>query len=356
MSMTTSRGERAARPRRLEEPPSSDPGSPDDRDTAPDPITADDSVPGSAPGCRPEWALLGDSPAVHELRDIGARVAPTALPVLLVGEAGTGKDMIGRWIHERSHRACGPFIRVNCAVLRSERNLVAMDEYRRATRDRLHPVATLFLENVTDTPGELQPLLEEILATGRLGRALPNALEVRVVATCREDPEHAMTEGRLAEELLYRVSVLPVVVPPLRERGEDARVIARHVLAALCEDAGALRRFSTDALEWIAGYGWPGNVRQLINRIQRAFVLGEGDITPDQLMPSTRPAASAPTGAITVRVGTPLCEVERRVILATLAQQGGNKRAASRVLGMSVKTLYNRLRAYRAAGHTIPGA
>ena len=195
---------------------------------------------------------------------------------------------------------------------------------------------------------ELQVKLLRVLETGsfsRVGGVAPIVCDVRIIAASNREPERALAEGKLREDLYHRLNVFPIRLPPLRQRGADLELLARHFLADLNRVEGTAKTFSADSLAKLYQYGWPGNVRELRNHVQRAFIMAD-EVVECGLPVISAPAASDDGATVTIRVGTPLEEVERRVTLATLAQCGQVKRKAADILGVSLKTLYNRLEAY----------
>ncbi|HEX2464578.1 MAG TPA: sigma 54-interacting transcriptional regulator, partial [Thermoanaerobaculia bacterium] len=217
------------------------------------------------------------------------------------------------------------------------------------------------LDEITEMPPELQVKLLRVLETGKLQRVGGSAqisVDVRIVAASNRDPEQAVESGQLREDLFYRLNVFPIRMPPLREREADLELIATHLLAEMSESEGKEVTLSRQALDIMRLYPWPGNVRELRNVLQRAFILSESVIQPQNLpaeITGDRPAvavgsaaaAAVPNGGLDIHVGMSIAEVERRLISATLEDVGGNKKRAADVLGVSLKTLYNRLKAYR---------
>jgi two-component system response regulator AtoC len=210
---------------------------------------------------------------------------------------------------------------------------------------------TLFLDEITEMPIELQVKLLRVLETGtlmRIGGERPIEVNVRVIAASNRKPEDAVAQGKLREDLLYRLSVFPIHLPALRERGDDVEFLADHFLAELNQAEGMTKGFNRAARQRLRTYAWPGNVRELRNVVQRAFILADEEIGPESLPAELGGAgptdASGPT--LQLEVGTSIAEADRRLILATLDQQGWDKRKAAAVLGISLKTLYNRLSTY----------
>ncbi len=305
--------------------------------------------------------MVGSSRPMQAVYDQIVKVAPTGASVLVVGETGTGKELVAQAIHDRSPRARGSFIAVNCGAISSsliESELFGHERGSFTGATRLHQGlfeqasgGTLFLDEITEMPIELQVKLLRTLETGTIRRIGANRnieVDVRVVAATNRDPEGAVASGNLREDLLYRLNVFPIALPPLRERGSDVALIATHVLKSLNRDAGTSKTLRHDALEALSGYSWPGNVRELKNLIERAFILATDEIGPEMLPfaaeRGSKPATSGQT--FTVRVGMSIASAERSLIEATLEQTQGDQKRAARLLGISLKTLYNRLNAY----------
>jgi DNA-binding NtrC family response regulator len=307
-----------------------------------------------------ERRLIGDSAAIAAVRRTILRAASTASAVLISGERGTGKNRVAQLLHAYGARAAGRFVTVDCA----DTTHVEAELFGAGTRPGALERAdqgTLLLEDVTDLPLDIQARLVNVLDAGNLCTAdgVDRAVDVRVIATTRHSPIGEVEAGRLREDLYYRLSVVPVRLPPLRERGEDdVRQLADHFLAGLNRRHGTDKRITDTMRARLTQHAWPGNVRQLRNLIERAFVLGddmldaaEGDFASAPA-PEPRPASiGVPRPAdpllITLPVGSSLDEIERTFIVATLEHFGGDKRRAASALGCSVKTLYNKLHLYR---------
>ncbi|MFY2942078.1 sigma-54-dependent transcriptional regulator [Achromobacter xylosoxidans] len=313
--------------------------------------------------------MYGSSAPMRELyRQIG-RVAPTGVTVLLVGESGTGKELAAHAIHELSTRRQRPFIAVNCGAISPHLIESEMFGHERGSftgADRQHKGyferadgGTLFLDEVTEMPLDLQVKLLRVLETGQFMRVGTNreiGCDIRIVAATNRNPEQAVQEGKLREDLYYRLNVFPLELPPLRERGEDILLLADRFLQAQNEETGRSKAFSARAAAALSQYEWPGNVRELKNFVRRVFIMAEGDeLDADLLAPQVSPSGDVSGGQVSVPVGETLAEADRRLILATLERCKGVKKQAAAVLGISPKTLYNRLEEYAAAGYTLPG-
>lgn len=313
--------------------------------------------------------MYGTSAPMRELyRQIG-RVAPTDVTVLLIGESGTGKELAAHAIHELSARRQRPFIAVNCGAISPHLIESEMFGHERGSftgADRQHKGyferadgGTLFLDEVTEMPLDLQVKLLRVLETGRFMRVGTNreiACDIRIVAATNRNPEQAVQEGKLREDLYYRLNVFPLQLPPLRERGEDVLFLAERFLQAQNEETGRSKAFAPGAAQTLSQYEWPGNVRELKNFVRRAFIMAEGDeLDAELLAPQVSPSGDIAGGQVSLPVGETLAEADRRLILATLQRCKGVKKQAAAVLGISPKTLYNRLEEYAAAGYVLPG-
>jgi DNA-binding NtrC family response regulator len=303
--------------------------------------------------------LLGASPSMQAVYEMLTRVAPTDASVFLIGESGTGKDLAAQTLHMLSRRSKSPYMPLNCGaisptLIESELFGHERGSFTGAARrhkgyfERAH-MGTLFLDEITEMPIELQVKLLRVLETGalnRIGGDAPVEVDVRVVAATNRDPQKAVNDGKLREDLLYRLQVFPIHMPPLGERGEDIQLLADYFLAQLNERQGTTKRFTEESMERLRSHNWPGNVRELKNVVHRAFIMADQDITP-RALPREVGGDSGFQRSLSFQVGTSIEEVERRLIMATLEANGGNKRQTADVLGVSLKTLYNRLNSYR---------
>ncbi len=304
--------------------------------------------------------MLGNSPAMQDVYDQISRVAVTPASVMLVGESGTGKEVAAQTIHQLSLRRKHEFLAVNCGAISPNLIESEMFGHERGSftgADRQHKGyferangGTLFLDEITEMPIELQVKLLRVLETGmfmRVGTTREIETDVRLIAATNRDPEQAVAEGKLRLDLYHRLNVFPINLPPLRERGKDVELLAQAFLDELNERHGTKKQFPAAVREMLATYPWPGNVRELKNYVQRAHIMAgnEGDLTaavPLQISLS-KPVAGT---AVTIPFGTSLADADRQLILATLEQCGGVKTRAAEILGISLKTLYNRLVEY----------
>ncbi len=316
-------------------------------------------------------SLIGHSKPMQEVYDLIGRVAPTQATVFVTGESGTGKELVAQTLHAMSKRRDRPFLAVNCGAISP--NLIESELFghekgsftgadrRRTGYFEQADGGTLLLDEITEMPIELQVKLLRVLESGvvnRVGSSVNVPVQVRVIAASNRDPQQAVSEGMLREDLLYRLCVFPIHLPPLRERGEDIELLAEFFLAELNSKEETAKRWSEPALQRLREFDWPGNVRELRNAVERAAILADELIRPEDLPlrggscasagKADRPSDEDPN-VLRVRAGTPIAEVERRLILATLQQLDGDKKRAAELLGIGLKTLYNRLAVYNAA-------
>jgi two-component system response regulator HydG len=309
-----------------------------------------------------EDRLLGSAPAFRAAVDALRQVAPTSATVLVTGESGTGKELAARMLHDLSPRAAGPFVPVNCAaipetILESElfgyeRGAFTGAVARKEGRfERAHG-GTLFLDEVGEMPPAVQVKLLRVLQDGvveRLGGTQPVQVDVRIVAATNKDLAVEVKAGRFREDLFYRLNVVAIRLPPLRERGDDVPLLAAAFLRRIADKHGKrLAGFTPAALAALAAHDWPGNVRELEHAVERAVVLCRGDAVdvddlPEALRATAAPPAAAGPSAITVAIGTPMEEVERLVIRETLKHTRGDKTLAAQILGIAPRTIYRKL-------------
>jgi len=303
--------------------------------------------------------FLGESPAMQEVFRLIERVGPTEGSVLLTGESGSGKELAARSIHECSARSGGPFVAINCGAVPPGLIEAELFGYENGTgAARAHAGVferaqggTLLLDEVTELPLDMQTRLLRVLETRKFYRAGASTelkCDVRVIAATNRCPLQAVQSGHLREDLLYRLAVFPVEMPPLRTRGGDVELLAEHFLAELNAQARTQKRLSALARMTLKQHSWPGNVRELRNCIERAYILGDAvlDLTP--LLPGAARDGNSASDAerLSIRVGSRIHDMERSLIEATLDYFKGNKRRAADALGCSLKTLYNKLNGY----------
>jgi len=314
--------------------------------------------------------MLGNSAAMQQLYDQVGKVAPTEATVLLIGESGTGKELAAQTIHELSLRRKQPFLPVNCGaispnLIESEMfghergSFTGADRQHKGYFERAHG-GTLFLDEITEMPIELQVKLLRVLESGlfmRVGTNREIETDVRVIAATNRNPMEAVADGKLRADLYHRLNVFPLELPPLRERGKDVELIAQDFLEQLNTSHHSKKTFAPEVLGSLGAHRWPGNVRELKNYVQRAYIMASDDVISASVVPlQMSPNAPVSESVITISVGTSLADADRHLIFATLEQCGGVKKRAAEVLGISLKTLYNRLEEYAAAGRSPEAA
>jgi len=304
--------------------------------------------------------LLGSAPIMDTLYRQIDKVAGTDATVLLVGESGTGKELVAQTIHQKSRRCQQPFITVNCGAIPPQLIEAALFGHEKGSftgAQRQHigyfeqaADGTLFLDEITEMPLNMQVRLLRVLECGRfmrVGGEREVCVNFRLLAATNRDLAAAVEHGKLREDLMYRLAVFPMRVPPLRERGEDIVLLARHFLELLNDKEHSNKEFSPASLELARRYAWPGNVRELKNMVQRAFILAGGSLNLEECL--SEAATHEPglrSGHLNFPAGMPLASAQREIILATLKHFGGDKRQTANTLGISLKTLYNRLKEY----------
>ncbi len=306
-----------------------------------------------------QGAVIGSSPAFRRVMTLLEQVAGSSATVLVQGESGTGKELVARTIHARSARSRGPFVAVNCAALPEtlleselfgyEKGAFTGAAGRKEGRFELADGGTLFLDEVSDLSLVTQPKILRVLQEGefeRLGGTKTLRVDVRIVAATNQGLAQMVREKRFREDLYYRLNVITMTVPPLRERSEDIRVLAQHFLRVYAaKNNRRLEGFTDDAIRRLEAYAWPGNVRELENVIERGVVLTQGalmDMT--DLPPEIAGATPLPEGVLSIRIGTPLAEVEARLLEETLRATKGNKTLTAKLLGIDPTTVLRKLK------------
>jgi two-component system, NtrC family, response regulator AtoC len=302
--------------------------------------------------------LRGTSPAMKNVYEQISRVAPCNATVLITGESGTGKEMVAQTIHELSTRRKNMFLALNCSavsphLIESELFGHEKGSFTGATKDRKGYFeqasgGTLFLDEVTEMPIDMQAKLLRVLETGCIlpvGTNTTIQTDVRIIAATNRVPEEAVAEGKLREDLMYRLQVFPLHLPPLRDRLEDAVLLADYFLQGFNRVENQSKVLTLGALDKIRANNWPGNVRELKNSIQRAFIMSDSTITADSLIHANG-GASLPKRVNSDEIvpGMTINDIEMTLINKTLAHCDGNKEKSAQMLGISVKTLYNKLK------------
>ena len=339
--------------------------------------------------------LWGRSAPMQRIYQQISRVAGTSVSVFITGESGTGKEVVAQTVHDLSRRRKRPFLAVNCGAISPnliESEIFGHEKGSFTGAERQHQGfferasgGTLFLDEITEMPLELQVKLLRVLETGRfmrVGSTTSQETDVRIIAATNRSPYQAVATGRLREDLLYRLNIFPIELPPLRERAADIPLLAEHFLSAISEQEGVTRRFTPSALAALSAYPWPGNVRELRNAVQRAYVMEPGELIDETWLPGAAESGAAsswgPLGAvaaevpltpamappapaaaagpapavpsITLPIGSSVAQAERALMLATLRHFNHHKERTAAALGISLKTLYNRLKEYAAEG------
>ena len=328
--------------------------------------------------------MIGTSPAFRRLMTLVQQVADSSATVLIQGESGTGKELVARAIHERSSRRNGPFIAVNCAALPEtlleselfgyEKGAFTGAAGRKEGRFELADGGTLFLDEIADLSPVTQPKILRVLQEGefeRVGGTRSLRVDVRIVTATNQDLAALVRDKRFREDLFYRLNVITIQVPPLRDKREDVPVLAQHFLRVYAaKNNRQLDGFTDEAIGCLEAYAWPGNVRELENVVERAVVLARGSRVeavdlPDAvrersvMMLRAAPGAAGeggavPEGVFQIRVGTPLAEVEQRLLEETLRMNHGNKTLTAKMLGIDPKTVFRKLK-HGEADDTAPG-
>ncbi|HEX8160557.1 MAG TPA: sigma-54 dependent transcriptional regulator [Pyrinomonadaceae bacterium] len=323
---------------------------------------------GGAAGAREAFGkLIGKSRAMQKVYTLIGQVAPSSASVLITGESGTGKEMVARAIHEMSPRRAAEFVAINCSAIPEtlmeselfghERGAFTGASARRHGCFEQADGGTLLLDEIAEMPPLLQAKLLRVLeerTVRRLGGAQEIPVDVRVLAATNRDPHDAVRDGAFREDLLYRLNVITIELPPLRQRKEDLPLLAESLITSLAERHGRpARRLSPAALEVLRAHHFPGNVRELRNVVERAVIICSGDTVERHHIapyPLDQRAHARSEDTLTLPIGTPLEEVERRMILRTLQKTDNNKTRAAELLQISLKTLHNKLNLYRERG------
>ena len=302
--------------------------------------------------------IVGNSPGIRSLYRVIEQAAPTAASVLVWGESGTGKELVAQTVHELSPRASFPFVAINCAAIPEtlleseifghEKGAFTGAHDRRTGVFELAHRGTLFLDEIAEmVPGTQVKLLRVLQEQKfrRLGGRQEQTVDVRVIAATNRDPSEAVRDGRLREDLYYRLNVFTIELPPLRERRADIPLLVQTFLNEFnARNNKSVRAVDQEAMYLLERYPWPGNIRELRNVIERATILAEGDFIEAKHLPPpvvTRSEQTLPT--VTLSPGTTVDEAERRLIVLTLEHTRNNKTRAAEILGISLKTLHNKL-------------
>jgi DNA-binding NtrC family response regulator len=305
--------------------------------------------------------MVGQSRGMQEVYRWVELAGTSTAPVLVYGESGTGKELVARTVHELSNRRNKPFVAINCAAIPEtlieselfghERGAFTGATERRLGCFELTDGGTLFLDEIAEMDPNTQAKLLRVLQEGSFRRVGGGKheiqVDVRVVAATNQVPTEAIANGKLREDLFYRLNVFSIHLPPLRDRREDIPLLARNFIEEFNrQDNRQVRGLSSEAEKELERYHWPGNVRELRNVIQRAVVISGSGLIGTEHLPDTVLGAAAPAPAAAAGSVTPIREMERDMILRALEETGQDKRRAAQLLGISLKTLYNKLAKY----------
>jgi DNA-binding NtrC family response regulator len=311
--------------------------------------------------------LVGNSDPMHKVYTLIEQVAPSSASVLITGESGTGKELVARTIHKMSPRRDQPFVAINCSAIPEtlmeselfgyEKGAFTGAASRRQGCFELADSGTLLLDEIGEMPSLLQAKLLRVIeerAVRRLGSRREIQVDVRLLAATNRPPQQAVSEGKLRSDLLYRLNVFGIHLPSLDERKEDLPLLAQHLVTQLAEKHNRPARFlSPSALQALQYHAWPGNVRELRNVIERAVIICSGEQVERHHFapyPIEQRERLRNEDTLSLPVGTPLEEVERQMIMRTLQKTKNNKTRAAELLGISLKTLHNKLNLYRERG------
>ena len=323
-------------------------------------VAENESLKAQVAGAFEASQIIGNSPRILEIFDTLRMVAPTDATVLILGESGTGKELVADAVHTNSPRKKGPLVKVNCAALPEtllESELFGHEKgsftgavARREGRFKLADGGTLFLDEIAEMSLLLQAKLLRVIQTRsfeRVGGTETITSDVRLIVATNRDLDEEVRENRFREDLFYRLNVVPVTLPPLRERREDIPLLAEHFLSEIAERNGKLiRGFSPQAMDLLVRNRWKGNVRELENVVERAIIMARGDLLqPGDLPGHISDEGDAPSAGIIP--GRPLSDLEREAILSTLEMTGGNRTETAKLLGISRRTLQYKLKEFK---------
>jgi DNA-binding NtrC family response regulator len=308
--------------------------------------------------------LVGGSKPMQDVMRIVEMAAPSSASVLITGETGSGKEIVARTIHKLSPRATGPFVAINCSAIPEtlmeseifghERGAFTGAAERRIGCFELADCGTLLLDEIGEMPAPTQAKLLRVLEdrkVRRLGSKSETPVDVRVLAATNKDPDQAVGSGQLRQDLFFRLNVFHIHLPPLRDHKDDIPLLVEHILRDVNAKHGKhVRGVGAEVLDIFMGHTWPGNIRELRNVLERAAIMCEKDLITRACLPGEfgRTAAKGPSDLSSIKfpVGTTVDAIERELILQTLGATGNNKTRAAELLGISLKTLHNKLKEY----------
>jgi DNA-binding NtrC family response regulator len=308
--------------------------------------------------------LVGQSPAMRKAMDLVEKVAPSKASVVITGQSGTGKEMIARAIHQLSPRREKPFIAINCSAIPAglmesemfghERGAFTGADQRRLGAWELADGGTLFLDEVGEIPIELQAKFLRVLEEERLrrlGGKSEISVDVRVISATNRDLKEEIKGGRFREDLYFRLNVFHIPLAPLKERRDDIPLLVQHFIDRFSREGGKkLAGLTQQAMKVLSEYGWPGNIRELRNTLERAVILCGSDAINVEHLPAEMALGGGESAYLKLPFGLPLREVEKEYILSSLGRMQNNKARTAQALGISEKTLYNKLYRYSGKG------
>ncbi len=311
----------------------------------------------------PGTETIGSGPSMQRVFELVKKVAPSVASVVICGPSGTGKEVVARAIHNLSPRKDKPFLALNCSAIPAtlieselfgyERGAFTGAEQRRLGNFELAHGGTLFLDEIGDMPLELQAKFLRVLEERkirRLGGRAEVEVDVRVICATNRDLKEEIRKGRFREDLFFRLHVFTIELPPLKERREDIPLLVHYFIEKFNAETGKhVQGVTPAAMAVLQAYPWPGNIRELRNTVERAMILVDGDVIgEDQLPPDVQPTRPDEAATLRLPLGLSLDQVEKEYILASLQRNGGNKARTAEALGISEKTLYNKLNRYAA--------
>jgi len=317
----------------------------------------------------PGTDMIGSGPSMQRVFDLVKKVAPSNASVVIGGESGTGKEVVARATHSLSPRKDKPFVALNCSAIPPtlieselfgyERGAFTGADQRRLGTFELAHGGTLFLDEIGELPLEMQGKFLRVLEERkfrRLGGKSEVEVDVRVICASNRDLKEEIRKGRFREDLYFRLHVFTIILPPLRERREDIPILVQHFVEKFNGETGKhVQGVTPLAMETLQSYAWPGNIRELRNTVERAMILVDHDVIGEEHLPPDMRPSRPEAASLRLPVGMPLRGVEKEYILASLQRNGGNKARTAEVLGISEKTLYNKLNRYATAARERVG-
>ncbi|MFZ1984852.1 MAG: sigma-54 dependent transcriptional regulator [Desulfatitalea sp.] len=314
--------------------------------------------------------IVTQAPNMRQLLEMAQRIAPSSATVLIQGESGTGKELLARFIHSHSGRAQQPFVAMNCAALPDnlaeselfgyERGAFTGAVQRKTGKFELAQNGTLLLDEISELPLALQAKLLRVLQekeVDRIGGQSPVPVDVRVIATTNRDLTAMVNAGQFRKDLYYRLRIIPLTIPPLRDRPQDIALLIDHFVRKFNPPGDpSLPHFDAAALERITTWAWPGNVRELENTVERAMLIRNGPLMGPELLLLDAETTGGPSPSAARLVGMTVKELEERLIDQTLHHVHQNRTHAAEMLGISIRTLRNKLREYRQNEEDPPAA